>query len=100
MTPHQAKSLIGSVPFLDVREPFEWDAGHIEGSTHIPMGEVTSRVQELDAGQPIVVVCHVGQRSALVAEWLGGHGFEAHNLEGGLAAWQAAGLPLVIDATE
>ena len=97
MTPGQAKENLGRVPFLDVREHFEWNSGHIDGAIHIPMGEVASRIDELDEDSPIVVVCHVGQRSALVADWLNERGFEAHNLEGGLAAWQAARLPLVVD---
>ena len=95
MTPLEARQLVGQVPFLDVREQFEWDAGHIEDSVHIPMGELPTRVDELDVQSPVVVVCHVGQRSALVAEWLNERGLEAHNLDGGLAAWAAAGFPLV-----
>ena len=95
MRPETAKELIGTASLLDVREPYEWDSGHIEDSIHIPLGEITARVDELDTQRPIVVVCQVGQRSALVADWLSDRGFEAHNLEGGLAAWEAAGLPLV-----
>ena len=70
MKPDEAKALLGKALFLDVREPYEWDAGHVEGSLHIPISEITDRMNELDTSRQIVVVCQVGQRSELVAEWL------------------------------
>lgn len=94
MRPRDASVLIGRAQFLDVREPFEYDAGHVEGTLHIPIGEVKARVDELDSDVPVVVVCQVGQRSALVTEWLREQGFEADNLEGGLAQWATEGFPL------
>ena len=80
---------------LDVREDAEWAAGHVEGSTHVPLSEITQRVQDVPASDPLVVVCRVGSRSAQVTAWLRQQGREAVNLAGGLEAWQAAGLPLV-----
>lgn len=97
MTPDEAKRLLRSATFLDVREPYEWEAGHVEGAVHIPIGQITARADELDRDRDIVVVCQIGQRSALVTEWLNKHGFRASNLEGGLTAWTAEGLPLVTD---
>ena len=94
MKPDEAKALLGQALFLDVREPDEWDSGHVEGSIHIPIREITERVDELDTSMQIVVVCQVGQRSELVAEWLSAQGVDAHNLEGGLMSWSAQGLPL------
>ena len=58
---------------LDVREPVEWAHGHIEGALHVPMGEVPSRLGELPEGR-ILVVCHVGGRSARVTSYLVGLG--------------------------
>jgi rhodanese-related sulfurtransferase len=84
-----------AIAFLDVREPHEWAAGHVEGSTNVPIGEIAARVGELDADATTVVVCQVGQRSALVSAFLADAGLDAHNLEGGLEAWVARGLPLV-----
>lgn len=81
--------------YLDVREPYEWEAGHIEGSLHIPIRDIQSRFEELDKEVPIVVVCQVGQRSALVSEFLATKGYDAQNLEGGLDAWASRGYPLV-----
>lgn len=80
---------------LDVREPQEWQAGHVAGATHIPMGELGARQQELPADRPILCICRSGQRSAMVTSALDGAGYQAHNLEGGLLAWVEARLPLV-----
>ena len=100
MNPSDARDLLGTATFLDVREPYEWEAGHVEGAVHIPIGQITFRVAELDRRDEIVVVCQVGQRSALVTDWLNQQGYNAQNLEGGLAAWSAEGLPLVSDAAD
>jgi rhodanese-related sulfurtransferase len=83
---------------LDVREDDEWAAGHVAGSTHLPMSELLARADEVPATDPLVVVCRVGGRSAQVAAWLRGQGREAYNLAGGLESWAAAGRPLVTDS--
>ena len=84
-----------SMQVLDVREDFEWTEGHIEGALHIPLAQLPSRFGELDAVRRVLAVCHVGQRSAMASAFLRERGFDAHNLEGGLDAWAAEGLPLV-----
>jgi rhodanese-related sulfurtransferase len=94
-----AAAMGGELCFLDVREPYEWDAGHIEGSLHIPIRHIGSRFRELQGNDPIVVVCEVGQRSALVADFLAARGFDVHNLEGGLRAWTSQGHPLIASAS-
>ena len=83
---------------LDVREPGEWLAGHVDGSVHIPMNELPGRLAEVPNHQPIVVICRVGGRSAQVTAWLVGQGYDAGNLDGGLLEWAAAQLPLTTDA--
>ena len=82
---------------LDVREPYEWDAGHIEESIHVPLADVMAgRTQALlDPSRPVLVVCRSGNRSELAALMLQTRGFQAHNLEGGTERWAAAGLPIV-----
>lgn len=80
---------------LDVREPHEWAAGHIKGATHIPLGDLPSRVGELDAATPTFVVCHLGGRSARATQWLQAQGYDATNVEGGMEAWEQAGKPIV-----
>jgi rhodanese-related sulfurtransferase len=79
---------------LDVREPVEWDHGHVDGALHMPMGEVPARLDELPEGR-ILVVCHVGGRSARVTSYLVALGHDAVNLDGGMADWAAAGRPMV-----
>jgi rhodanese-related sulfurtransferase len=76
---------------LDVREPWEYQVAHIEGSTLIPMGDIPSRAfQELDPEAHFVTVCHHGVRSMNVAVWLRNQGFEnTQSLRGGIDAWSA-----------
>jgi len=77
-----------SVLILDVREPFEIALAPFPGATHIPMGDIPSRLTELDPDQETVVVCHHGVRSAQVVMYLAQNGFErVLNLSGGIDAW-------------
>jgi rhodanese-related sulfurtransferase len=80
---------------LDVREDDEWVYGHIEGATHVAMGEVPARLDDLPEGDPVYVVCRSGGRSARVAAWLNANGFDAVNVGGGMGEWEAAGRPMV-----
>jgi rhodanese-related sulfurtransferase len=83
---------------LDVRESEEWQAGHIEGAVHIPLGQLPTRLGELPPDGEIVVVCRSGARSAQAVAWLNQNGADAVNLGGGMGAWWAAGLPMVSDS--
>lgn len=80
---------------LDVREPHEWAAGHIDGAVHIPLGDIAARVGELDPSVPTLVVCHLGGRSARATQWLHAQGHDVTNVAGGMEAWEAAGRPTV-----
>ncbi len=81
----------GPALLLDVREPWEWNIGHIEGSINVPMQSVPDAVQGgriADDGGDVVVICHHGARSLQVAHYLESVGFErVINLEGGIDAW-------------
>jgi rhodanese-related sulfurtransferase len=83
----------GAAPFLlDVREPEEKADGFIDGSVNIPMGEVGDRLGEIPADREIVVICHIGARSAYVTRTLNALGYaRAVNLSGGVDAWLALG---------
>lgn len=76
---------------LDVREPWEFEEGHIEGSVSMPMGDVPARAnQELDPESRVIAICHHGVRSMSVTAWLREQGFEkAQSLRGGIDAWSA-----------
>ena len=88
-----AEEIAGGALVVDVREPVEWDAGHIAGSVLIPLGEFADRVGELPDGR-LAIVCRSGSRSSMAADWLHRSGVSASNMTGGLKAWAAAGLPL------
>ncbi len=74
---------------LDVREPWEFQTASLPNSILMPMGEITSRAHaELDPDQPIVVLCHHGQRSLSVTMWLRQQDFtHVQSLAGGIDAW-------------
>jgi rhodanese-related sulfurtransferase len=82
---------------LDVREPGEYDAGHVLNSKLVPLGKLKERIGELEKyrDQSIVVVCRSGNRSGTACYILGKQGFsQVYNLAGGVQAWQKANLPL------
>jgi rhodanese-related sulfurtransferase len=79
---------------IDVREPYEREAGHIAGSRHIELGRLGAAAREIDRDVPVVFYCRVGARSAMAADAFRNAGFDAHTLAGGLLAWVDAGLPL------
>lgn len=85
---------------LDVREPREWQLGHIDGSVHVPMGELAARQDELPTDRLIIAVCRTGSRSGMVTRALEQAGYEVANLDGGLRAWVREGLELVADTGE
>ena len=91
----QAKLNEKPKPFvLDVREPSEYSAGHIAGSTLLPLHQLSSRIGELPKDREIVCVCASGSRSSSAARQLTSAGFAVLNLSGGMSQWQRAGLPL------
>ena len=73
---------------IDVREPFEWDICHIPGAKLIPLGQLPSRMSELDSADEIVLQCKSGARSARALKLLQEAGFsKLTNVEGGIMAW-------------
>lgn len=84
----------GEAFVLDVREPYEWEAGHIPEATHIPLGELGRRLGELPRERSMIAVCRSGSRSGHVAEALRHSGYLIANLDGGMKAWRKAGLPM------
>ncbi len=83
------------VTVIDVREPHEYEEGHVPGATLIPLGEVPDRVDEVPGDRTVYLVCAVGGRSGRAAEFLAGQGMDVVNVAGGTKAWIAAGQPTV-----
>ncbi len=79
---------------VDVREADEWAAGHAPNAVHIPLGELTSRLNEIPDGDTVPIVCRSGARSGRAVAWLAQQGFDVANLDGGMKAWAAAGKQL------
>jgi rhodanese-related sulfurtransferase len=79
---------------IDVREPHEYNAGHVPGAKLIPVNTVYARREELPGDKDLIFVCAVGQRSALACEMAAAAGLtRLFNLEGGTDAWIKSGMP-------
>jgi rhodanese-related sulfurtransferase len=95
----QATQLInqGKTIVLDVRDPAQFAAGHLRDAKNIPLKELPNRISELDKfkAKNVIVTCQSGMHSAKATTQLKKAGFnEVVSLNGGLAAWQAQGLPI------
>jgi rhodanese-related sulfurtransferase len=85
----------GEIQLVDVREPYEWEAGRIPGDVrHIGMGDLSAQAATIGRDKPVVFQCRSGARSFMAAQAFRASGFEAYSLAGGLLAWQDAGFPL------
>ncbi|WP_125613746.1 rhodanese-like domain-containing protein [Specibacter cremeus] len=80
---------------LDVREDYEWEAGHIDGALHIPLEQLPGRLDDLDPDVDVNVICRTGGRSFRATTWLTENGYCAFNVVGGMGAWFEAGKPMV-----
>jgi rhodanese-related sulfurtransferase len=84
----------GRAHVIDVREKYEFDAGHVAGAELIPMATIPLRVTEIPRDRDVYLICRSGARSWQVAAWLERQGITATNVEGGMGAWQWAGFPV------
>jgi rhodanese-related sulfurtransferase len=80
-------------PVVDVREPEEYEAGHVPGAVLIPLGQVVARVEEIPRDGPVYVICQTGGRSTKATQWLRSQGVDARNVAGGTKAWVESGKP-------
>jgi len=96
LSPKQVADLLseGGVQLVDVREPYEHEAGRIADDVHIELEQLPTEAGSLDRERPIVFYCRTGSRSALATQAFAASGFSAHNLSGGLQAWVKEGLPI------
>jgi rhodanese-related sulfurtransferase len=91
----EAQKLIDEgAQLIDVRADHEWEVGHIEGATHLPLDEIASRAGEIDKERPVVLYCRGGNRSTMATAALADAGYDAAKLVEGIVGWSEAGLPL------
>ncbi len=79
----------GTVTLLDTRTPGEYSQGHMDGFRNIPVDELRERLDELEKGKPVYVVCQSGLRSYIASRILEGNGYETYNFSGGFRFYDA-----------
>jgi rhodanese-related sulfurtransferase len=96
LEPQRVKELVegGEAQLVDVREPYEWEAGRIAGARHIELERLASEAGSLDRDKPVLFYCRLGARSGMAASAFRRAGYEAYSIDGGLTEWHSRGLPL------
>jgi rhodanese-related sulfurtransferase len=79
---------------IDVREAYEREAGHIAGTRHIELNNLTAAAPTVDSARPVIFYCRVGGRSTMAAQAFRASGYEAYSMTGGLRRWADEGRPL------
>ena len=87
----------GEAQVIDVREPYEHEAGRIAGVVHIELERLASRASEIDKDRPVIFHCRLGTRSAMASQAFAASGYDSYNMAGGIQAWADKGLPLEPD---
>jgi hydroxyacylglutathione hydrolase/adenylyltransferase/sulfurtransferase len=89
---HTAEALAdGSAQVIDVREPYEVEAGHIAGSRHIELQALAAQAETIDRDRPVIFQCRSGARSLMAAQAFRRAGYDAWSMAGGLELWVAEG---------
>jgi hydroxyacylglutathione hydrolase/adenylyltransferase/sulfurtransferase len=96
VTPEQTAAALaeGTAQVVDVREPYEREAGHIAGSRHIELEQLASQAQTIDRERPVIFHCHLGSRSLMAAQAFRRAGYDAWSMAGGLERWAHEGRAL------
>ncbi len=96
LTPQQVADLHakGALELVDVREPYEHEAGRIAGARHVELERLASKADTIDRERPVVFYCRLGARSGMAANAFRRAGYDAYSMDGGLEAWAERGLPL------
>ena len=84
----------GGADVIDVREDAEREAGHIAGTRHVALVELSAQAQTLARDRPVAFYCRVGNRSLMAAQALRASGYEAYSMRGGLVRWALENRPL------
>jgi rhodanese-related sulfurtransferase len=84
----------GEIQLVDVREPYEHEAGRIAGARHVELERLAANAETLERDRPLVFYCRLGARSGMAANAFRRAGFDAYSMVGGITAWDEQGLPL------
>src|SRR5688572_25961531 len=84
----------GEIQLVDVREPYEHEAGRIAGARHVELERLASEAESIDRERPVLFYCRVGSRSGMAANAFRRAGYEAFSITGGLVEWDRRGYPL------
>jgi rhodanese-related sulfurtransferase len=84
----------GSAQVIDVREPYEREAGYVEGTEHIELQQLAGAAESLDRERPVIFYCRSGVRSLMAAQAFQRAGYEAWSMAGGLVEWAGEGRPI------
>jgi rhodanese-related sulfurtransferase len=84
----------GEIQLIDVREPYEHEAGRIDGARHIEIERLASKADTIERERPVVFYCRLGARSGMAANAFRRAGWDAYSMVGGLEEWARRGLPL------
>jgi rhodanese-related sulfurtransferase len=84
----------GAAQVVDVREPYERDAGYVEGTEHIELQQLAGAAESLDRERPVIFYCRSGVRSLMAAQAFRRAGYEAWSMAGGLVEWAGEGRPI------
>ena len=97
VTPEQTQAALeeGSAQVIDVREPYEWEAGRIDGALHIELERLASNAGKVDTDRPVIFHCRLGSRSAMAAQAFRGVGIDAYSMAGGIQRWHDEQRPMV-----
>jgi rhodanese-related sulfurtransferase len=96
LSAEQVKEMLerGEIELIDVREPYEWDAGRIAGATHIELERLASNADRIPRERKVVFQCRLGARSGMAMQAFRASGWDAYNLSGGIQDWADKGFPL------
>jgi rhodanese-related sulfurtransferase len=96
VTPEHAAAALagGDAQVIDVREPYEHEAGHIAGARHIELEHLASNAESIDRERPVIFHCRLGSRSLMAAQAFRRAGFDAYSMAGGLQRWADEGRPI------
>jgi rhodanese-related sulfurtransferase len=90
LSPAEAGEMVAAgAQLIDIRQDYEWEAGHVDGALHIPLERLAASAERIDRERAIVFQCRSGNRSAFATQLFRQSGYDAYNLAGGLQAWVA-----------